>query len=294
MTGILAFVAGFGVLMVVSAVGPRPVRVRMSDPDERPFLPRMLDAIFKPAAMRVMEATGRGDVAQQRAALERRLARAGYPPPFSSSDAVLAHRLFTAVIFAVFGGVFALVVGLGALALPLMTGLAVFGWAVPDRTLAKAEQERKEQLTLDGVSTLDRLAIYVAAGHALPAAVRSLAEKPGGAWVGEFRKAASRYAVTGDFQAALEEVVEASGRLPDVTRVCERLSAAYEMGGGGIAEALRRMAQDARGRIRLVLTERGYKNAVLMVIPAFFAIIATTIILIAPGAVRMVNVLGGS
>ena len=120
-----------------------------------------------------------------------------------------------------------------------------------------------------------------------------MAEKPGGAWVAEFRKVAAHYAVTGDFTQALETVVEESGRLPDVTRVCERLRAAYEMGGGGVAQSLRRMAQDARASIRHLITERGYRNAVMMVVPAFLAIIAITIVLIAPGVVRMVGVLGG-
>lgn len=205
----------------------------------------------------------------------------------------MAYRLFTAVLFAVLGGVFALLVGLGAAALPLMLGLAVLGWLVPDRAIASAERERREQLILDAASALDRLAIYVAAGHALPAAVRSLAERPGGAWVAELRKIAADYAVTGDFPGALEQAIERNGRLPEIARVCERLRAAYEMGGGGVAQSLRRMAQDARHTIRLLMAERGYRNAVYMVIPAFFAIIAIAVILIGPGAVRMLAVLGG-
>jgi hypothetical protein len=52
------------------------------------------------------------------------------------------------------------------------------------------------------------------------------------------------------------------------------------------------MASDARKRIELLITERGYKNAVLMVIPTFFALIAITLILIAPGAVMMAQSLG--
>ena len=104
-----------------------------------------------------------------------------------------------------------------------------------------------------------------------------------------FRQIAADYAVNGDFDAALSNVNEKNGRLPAIVRVTERLRAAYEMGGGGVAQALRRMAADARVRIKLVITERGYKNAVMMVVPAFFAIIATIIILIAPGAVRMLS-----
>jgi Flp pilus assembly protein TadB len=289
---VLALAAAFGVFLTVEALGPRRMRVRLIEEDRRPFAQRVVDTFFAPAAARVMS-VGRVDVAEQRDSLERRLARAGHPEPFTTPEAVMGYRLFTGVLFAVFGGVFVLIVGLGTLALPLMLGLFAFGWAVPDRTIANTEKERSEQLTLDAASSLDRLAIYVAAGNALHAAVRTLAEKPGGAWVAEFRKVASDYAVEGDFPSALNGVVAASGRLPDIARVAERLRAAYEMGGGGIATSLRRMAEDARTNIRLLITERGYKNAVMMVIPAFFAIVAIAIVLIAPGAVQMMSVLGG-
>ncbi|MDR7427991.1 MAG: type II secretion system F family protein [Armatimonadota bacterium] len=292
MTEVLAVMAAVGVFLVVDALAPRRPRVRLTAPDPRPLGQRLMEAFFAPAAERVA-ALGRGDLGPKKADLSVRLARAGYPPPFSSPEAVIAYRLFTAVLFAALGGAFALLVGLGAAALPMMLGLAALGWLVPDRAIANAERERREQLILDAASALDRLAIYVAAGHALPAAVRSMAERPGGAWVAELRKIAADYAVTGDFPGALEQAIERNGRLPEIARVCERLRAAYEMGGGGVAQSLRRMAQDARHTIRLLIAERGYRNAVYMVIPAFFAIIAIAVILIGPGAVRMLAVLGG-
>jgi len=290
-TVFFAFVAAAGVFMFVEALGPRRVRVRLTETDQRPFAQRIVDTLFTPVSQRIMTIGGRVDLEENKKALALRLAQAGYPSPFTSPEAVLGYRLFTAVLFAVFAGVFCLLSGMVSVALPLMGGLALFGWTLPNKIIADALKERGEQLTLDAASTLDRLAIYVSAGNALPAAVRSLSERPGGAWVAVFRQVAADYAVNGDFPAALARVVENSGRLPDISRVCERLRAAYDMGGGGIAQAMRRMAGDARIRIRLVITERGYKNAVLMVVPAFFAIIATVIILIAPGASRMMFVM---
>lgn len=293
MIGLFAALGGVGIFLTVTALGSRPVRVRLTEPDERPFLDRLLESLFAPAARRVMTATGQADLEEQEDQLERRLRQAGHPDPFTSTESVLGYRMFTTVLFAALGGIFALLIGLGSLALPLMAGLGLFGWVMPNTVINNAIEEREEQLTLDAASSLDRLAIYVAAGNALPAAVRSIAERPGGAWVAVLRQVASRYSVTGDFAQAFKDVMEENGRLPDIVQVGERLIAAYEMGGGGISDSLRRMAQDARTDIRLMITERGYKNAVKMVIPAFLAIIATTIILVAPGAVRMMSVLGG-
>jgi hypothetical protein len=292
MTIPFAFIAAFGVFMFVDALRPRAPRITLMAPDERPVTQRLLDTLFVPAAERVLT-LGRVDLRTHKSDLARRLARANYPPPFAAPEVVMSYRLFTAILFAVFGGIFGLLVGLGAATFPLMLALAVFGWAMPDRTIANAERDRKEQLMLDAASTMDRLAIHVSSGSALPMAIRSVAEKPGGAWVAECRKFAAYYATDGDFEVAADKVMEQSGRLSEIVRVFERLKAANEMGGGGTGKALRQMAADARLSAKLVIAERGYKNAVLMVIPAFFAIIAIMIILVAPGAVKMISVIGG-
>ncbi len=298
MSLLFGFLAAFGMFLAVDAFFPRPVKVRLTGPDNRAFLPRLMDAFFTPAGKRVAQ-IGRRDWEQQRSDLEERLARAGYPAPFLTPESVMGYRIFTAGLFAGMVGIFALLLslvlpgGLGGMELPFVIGAGLLGWFMPLQTIANAEQQRKEQLTIDAASTLDRLAIYISAGYALPSAINALSERPGGAWIGEFRQIAADYSVTQDFKGALQTADRRCGHLQEIIRVTERLEAAYEMGGGGLAQTLRRMANDARVRIKLLLTERGYKNAVMMVIPAFFAIIAIALLLIAPGAIQLVGVLGG-
>jgi tight adherence protein B len=294
---LLGLVAAGAVWLILSAFQKARPRVRLTDPDERPLLDRLMETLFVPAGRRVA-ALSRRNWDAQRNDLETRIAQAGYPPPFTSAENVLGYRIFTAAIFAGLVGLFGLLLslfspGLGAIALPLTAAAGLMGLFMPDQVINNAIRERQEQLTLDAASTMDRLAIYVAAGYALPVALRELATRPGGAWIAEIRGIASDYAVTGDFPGALEAAAQRNGRMPEIVGFTERLRSAYEMGGGGITDTLRRMSQDARVRIRLLLTERGYKNAVLMVIPAFFAIIAIALILIAPGGVQMIQVLGG-
>ena len=295
---LLGLMAAGGVLLFLSAFQQVRPRVRLADTDERPLLARWMSSLFVPAGKRVASFSRRGWEQEQRADLQQRLAQAGYPPPFTSAESVLGYRMFSAALFAGMVGGLGLLLALlgsgrGAIALPLSLAAGLLGWFMPGRVIANALQTRREQLMLDAASTLDRLAIYVAAGYALPVALRDLAERPGGAWIAELRAIASDYAVTGNFPGALESAGARCGRLPEIIRVTERLNSAYEMGGGGIVESLRRMSNDARIRIKLLLTERGYKNAVLMVLPAFFAIIAITLILIAPGGAQMLQVLGG-
>jgi tight adherence protein C len=291
-------VAAFGMFLAVDAFFPRPVKVRLTGPDDRALLPRLMDTFFTPAGKRVAR-IGRRDWEEQRSDLEERLARAGYPPPFLTAESVMGYRIFTAGLFAGMIGIFALILsfvmpgGLGGLELPFVIGAGLMGWFMPNQSIQNAESQRKKQLTLDAASTLDRLAIYISAGYALPMALRELSERPGGAWIGEFKQIAADYSVTQDFKGALQAAGRRCGQLQEITRVTERLEAAYDMGGGGLAQTLRRMAGDARVRIKLLLTERGYKNAVMMVIPAFFAIVAIALLLIAPGAMQLVGVLGG-
>lgn len=295
---LLALLTAGGVLLGTEALIPRPPRQRLLAEDRRPLLTRLLEALFTPAAQRLSSIGGRRDPLARRHDLQVRLARAGYPAPFTTPESVLGYQLFAAALFAGLVGLFGLFLmafaGVGpALILPTAGGAAALGWLMPLQTLKNAERVRKEQFMLDAAATLDRLAIYISAGYVLPAALTALAERPGGAWIGEFRRIAAYQAVNGNFPAALAYAEDANGRLPEVTGVLERFKSAYQLGGGGLAKTLRAMANDARIRIRLLLTERGYKNAVWMVVPAFFAIIAIALILVAPGAAMMLLALGG-
>ena len=283
-----ALMASLGMFLFVDALRPRRTRVQLNAPDERPLMQRLLAALFAPAAERVLQVR-RADLTVLRADLTVRLKRANFPAPYLTVDAVLGYRLFLATLQAALGAVAGLLLGLGPGTLVVMLGLGLVGWLTPDKALSGAENDRVEQLTLDAASTLDRLAIHVSAGSALSMAVREVAEQPGGAWVAELRQLASAYAIGGDFGAAADEVMAKSGRLPAIVRVLERLKAASEMGGGGTAKALRQMAHDARETIKILLTERGYRNTTLMVIPAGLAILAVIIVLLAPGMSRLLN-----
>jgi hypothetical protein len=181
---LLGLVAAGAVWLILSACQKARPRVRLTDPDERPLLDRLMETLFVPAGRRVA-ALSRRNWDAQRNDLETRIAQAGYPPPFTSAENVLGYRIFTAAIFAGLVGLFGLLLslfspGLGAIALPLTAAAGLMGLFMPDQVINNAIRERQEQLTLDAASTMDRLAIYVAAGYALPVALRELATRPGG------------------------------------------------------------------------------------------------------------------
>ena len=285
---LLAIIGASGAWLLVDGLWPRPIRVTLGAPDERPTSQRLLETFFASAAERVMVIGGRVNLAQHKADLAQRLAQANYPQNLTTPEAVLSNRLLIASVLALFGAVFGLLLDLGPATVVMALGLGLLGWWLPDRVINSAIRERVEQLQLDAASVMDRLAVHTAAGTALPMAILTIADRPGGEWVAVFRQIASIYAAGsrtvrgGDFAGACDYAIKKNGRLPEIMRILERLKAASEMGGGTSA-ALRQMAQDARTNARVVVAERGNRNTTLMVIPAFFAILATLVVLIGPG-----------
>lgn len=241
MTLPFAFLTALGLFVFIDGLRPRAPRITLTAPDTRPFTLRLLDTLFLPAAERLLRLS-RVDLGTHRTDLAVRLARAKpfSPAPFTTPDLVLkGYRLFTALIFALFGGLFGLLIGLGGATLAAMGGLGLAGWGMPDRVIANAIKDRRRAVgTVDAAATMDRLAIHVAAGSALPMAIRRVSDRPGGEWVATFRQAAARgpAASNGDFEQSADDVMDSSScRFPEIVRVLERLKAAKEMGAAAPA-----------------------------------------------------------
>ena len=292
---LLALIGAIGAWLLVDGLWPRPIRVTLGAPDERPASQRLLETFVASAAERVMVIGGRVNLAQHKADLAQLLAQANYPQNLTTPEAVLANRLLMASVLALFGAIFGLLLDLGPVIAVTALGLGLLGWQLPDRVINGAIHERVEQLQLDAASVMDRLAVHTAAGTPLPMAIITIADRPGGEWVAVFRQIAAIYAAgykkkisSGDFNSACDFAIQSSGRLPEIMRIVERLKAAGEMGGGTSA-ALRQMAQDARINARVVVAERGSRNTTLMILPGFFAILGAVIVLMGPGFATIVS-----
>ena len=220
-----------------------------------------------------------------RGRVERLLVTADYPRPFHSVEEFYAHKIlygaFLTILALVVLPLFRLPVGIWV---PAAVVVGLMGFMIPDLSLRDAARKRQEDVVTEMAFALDRLAMYVAAGHTLARAIKSLAARPGGPFVAELRRVAARYDVTGDLVEPLEEMA----RRVDVPLAYVFASQVVMVvrEGGEVLPSLRALATEARYHLNEVLKERGQRNSLMRVIPISGMILpAVLITIVAPGAV---------
>ena len=288
-----AFLGGVGTFLIVSA-GQRRVP-RAASLSINPVQAR------RPLVDRLFGAWAEGLLGRRNAAdVETRLKQAGfwqragalYPDPRTFYAYQIASAALLAVVGLGFGVLLAAIGGFDpALSLPVALGAGALGFFLPAMDLKNRVARRDDQMIADMASALDRLANFLAAGYPLPLAIHRLAERPGGVFIAELRDVAAQYSVSGDLVAGIDALLEANGNLPPLIPFASLVRTAARL-GGGVGEPLRALAAELRAELTQRITARGYRNTVLMIVPAFFAILATLLVLAAPGALRAFTSLG--
>ncbi len=295
MLAVALLIALGGVYLVLSSFQVRRVDLRSRlgyDTGERPPLAERLFGYL------AQQWSKRGDYG----GLEHRLRLAGFwgdpTGPYPSVAAFRARQLMAAALAAIVGWGGGLLIAAAAqkpasLALPLGLLTAPLGLLMPQAELNKAIRNRDDALVADMATALERLANFVAAGQPLGQAVLLFSERPGGAFVAWLRTVAADFSRHGDLAVAVEQMMEANGS-PGVLVPFATLVRSHIRLGGGVSEDLRRLAGEMREELKRRITERGYRNTILMVIPAGLAILASLLVMAAPGFVRMMESFLGS
>jgi len=290
-----AFLGGLGTFLALNASqrrAPRTLRVRLGLEQVQARRP-LVDRLFGTWAETLLQRRDAADV-------ETQLKQAGFWQRvgvlYPDVRTFYAYKVASATLLAVLGlGAGLILASLGGFS--TMTSFAVaaatgvLGFFLPDMDLKGKVSRRDDQMLADMASALDRLANFLAAGYPLAQAVQQLAERPGGVFVAELRYVAAHYNVSGDLAAGVEALLESNGNLPPLIPFVTLLRTAARL-GGGVSEALRALAAELRAELTQRITARGYRNTVLMIVPAFFAILATLLVLAAPGALRAFASLG--
>lgn len=290
-----AFLGGVGTFLIVSAGQRRaPRRVTLSGGLEQVQARRpLVDRLFGAWAEGLLGRRNAADV-------ETRLKQAGFwqraGALYPDTRTFYAYQIASAALLAVVGlGFGVLLASIGGfdpgLGLPVALGTGVLGFFLPAMDLKNRVARRDDQMIADMASALDRLANFLAAGYPLPLAIHRLAERPGGVFVAELRDVAAQYSVSGDLAAGIDTLLESNGNLPPLIPFASLVRTAARL-GGGVGEPLRDLAAELRAELTQRITARGYRNTVLMIVPAFFAILATLLVLAAPGALRAFTSLG--
>lgn len=169
--------------------------------------------------------------------------------------------------------------------LPLVAGALVgfgVGVAARDLELHHRGQQRLRRIASELPSVLELLSLSVAAGEAVPDAIRRVA-RVGRGLIAEELASVSRHVGTGvPLALALREMGRRLGH-PGLERALDHLVAALDR-GSPLAEALQAQAGDQRVAARQELMEAAGRSEVAMLVPLVFLILpATVAIAVFPG-----------
>lgn len=273
-------------LGVLGALGIATALLGWEPPRGRPALRRIgpdagrsprdgwQDAVGRAVAARL----GPGDWA-------RWLGRAGWPYP--SVEAFFAHKVAIAALMGGIGGMgggLFLLLGLPPwIPAAAALGSAGLGFFMPDAAVRAQAGRREDRLLADMALALDRLANLLSAGMPLPQAITALTASQG-PFIEELRQVAADYQVSADLVEAVDRMVERNGGLPALVDFASLVRSAAQ--GGGLAGSLRTLSDELGKALLQRLIERGYRNALLMLLPAFLLMLATLVVLAAPGLMR--------
>ena len=216
---------------------------------------------------------------QQKADVEDRLRRAGYP--FQTAGDYYGTKLVNGFLGFVVGLVVIIVVFRSPALIFIPIAMAVLGVVSPDQQISEALKKRQELLFAEMAFTLDRLATLNEAGLSLLAALKELCGRPGGLLITELRISLDKVGVGKTPREAMEEML---GRLPDMDEAhtfFEKAMLGIEQ-ARPVASALRAMGHRMQRKVEADMLARGMRKLLLItgigiatLIPAAMLIMAT-------------------
>ncbi len=215
--------------------------------------------------------------------------------PFWNVETMWGEKIVGSLLFAALGICVFLVLAffvsvVGGLPFTILAGLAVgggliFGYASfksPDQLLAAAASRRQRELTLEMGYRIPELRADVLAGYTIQRAIRNMAQRPGGPFVEELRRAASIIDITKDDTLAMDQLIdrnEGSELLIEFANSVKMVSRQ----GGQISPILNVLADQAQQTLRLTIQGQARKNLQEMTRPiGLSSLIVTSLLIIVP------------
>lgn len=267
----LAFIGALGVLFIwigvthafALKISGAQKRVRLTTAqDEQVHLPPLLDRSVGPlleSAARVLAATLRREDKDRDL-----IAAAGYPARYPTAYTFYAWKVAISVGFFMQGILLALIVSPEWIFVAFVLGLV--GLYLPDFHLRGLVRKRRDLVRVEMAFVLNRLAIQVAAGQALPQAIEQIALKPGGPFVKELRQVSTDISSGIMMSDALNALAQRTAGIEDVRRLISLLQRSLEL-GSPIADALNSMGRVLQDRVQQDIEARGMVASTQMILP---------------------------
>ncbi|WP_307807134.1 type II secretion system F family protein [Naasia sp. SYSU D00057] len=263
-------------LVDISAEARRVVGRRASDP--LPLLGRLGAPLLAGARGALDRALG------GRETIEWRLRAAGLTASVDSHRTAQLLSLLVGAAAGTLGAVLLPGAPAARIALPLLG--AGTGLLLCDHLLARRARCRLERMREELPTVLEFLMLALAAGEALPDALRRVT-RIGSGEVARELSAAMAEVRTGVPLAVALSTLARELRLPPLTRALDHLVAALER-GAPLVDVLRAQAEDCRNEAKRDLLEVAGRKEIVMLVPLVFLILPTTVVIaVFPGLLAL-------
>lgn len=273
-------------LAVLEAMTAAPAELK--EELDRPFDERVL----KPLQERMLAIGRRLTGSDSAARLQRKLDYAGNPRDWSA-DRVVSVKVLGAIVLLVVGFALALVLGVSAPILVLMTvGGLVLGFFLPDFYLYQTAYNRSEKLSRELPDAIDLLTISVESGLGFDAACQQVARNTEGPLSEEFARMLAEMQIGQTRSAALRGMAERCN-VPDVKSFVGAMVQADAF-GIPIAGVLRVQSSEMRVKRRQRAETKAQQVPVKITVPLIFCILPCLFVAVmGPAAIQIIDNIGG-
>lgn len=281
-----ALLAAGGLTLILSAwLSQRPsFSQRVTQGRVRDEPPSALEAWARRASTTALESLG-----STSESVARRLALAGMDPEVSIFRLRQAAAAIAGLILACAALTLRPASSLRASIIPLCACALIgtlTGVAGMDRALTIRARARQRAIDSAVPDCAELLALAVAAGESIPAAIERVAGCAGGPLGGELALTAGHIRNGTPSVRALAELSERSDS-PALTRLSRTLTTAIER-GSPLAAVLHDQARDQRERSLAALMEEGGRREIAMLLPVVFLILLVTVVFaLYPGLIAL-------
>ncbi|KQU69460.1 secretion system protein TadC [Phycicoccus sp. Root101] len=248
----------------------------------------LMDRIVLPALARTRSLAAKLSPNGTQDGLTKRLDLAGNPGTWTA-ERIMGAKGAALIVFALIGFVLG---GLSVRGLLFAVIGAALGFFLPDLLLMNAGQKRQEELRLGLADALDMLTVCVEAGQGFDAALMQVAKSTTGPIAGEFARVLSEIQIG----KSRGEAFSSLAKRTSVTEAKTFVSALVQADRLGlpIGAVLREQSNQMRLVRRQRAEEKAQKVPVKILFPMLLFIFpALFIVIIGPGAIRIVDTFSG-
>jgi len=182
-------------------------------------------------------------------------------------------------------GLFAAALGIQYANVPVIVGMALLGFVLPDMRLNEKLKKRQHRLKTELPDFLDLLASTAPSAKNLEDAIRKVCDRSEGEITREFRMALERVNTGIRTRDALKQMSDRCGVL-EIEQLISQINQA-EAYGTGVEKTLLIQAEKMRKLKRLMAETKARKSSVLLILPSLFLLITCLIMIAGPSVVSI-------